>query len=294
MSKKVALVLSSGGARGLAHIGVIEGLIDHGFEISSIAGSSMGSVVGAFHACGKLDEFKEWICNLDRLEVFKLIDFTFSSQGFVKGEKVFKNLQKIIPDRPIEEMAIPFAAISTDLNSQKEKVFESGSMYQAIRASVAIPTVLTPLKTSDSLYVDGGVTNPIPADRVRRTKGDVLVVSNVNAFKPYKSAAKEKDKKEINQYAKRLEEIMTQIGKMIPGSSSAKKKLGFFDLLNDSLDLLQDRLTSELLKQYKPGLTVEVSREACTTFEFYKAREIIQAGRDAFEEALKKSELSST
>jgi NTE family protein len=292
MSKKVALVLSSGGARGVAHIGVIEGLIDHGFEISSIAGSSMGAVVGAFYACGKLPQFKEWIGNLDRIEVFKLIDFTFSSQGFIRGEKVFKNLEKFIPDRPIEEMQIPFIAISTDLNTQKEKVFDSGSMYHAIRASVAIPTVLTPLKSGDSLYVDGGVTNPVPADRVKRTKGDILVVSNVNAFKQYDSPLKKPEKKVSNQYTKRLEEMMNQISKVIPGASSAKKKLGFFDLLNDSLDLLQDRLTSELLKQYKPELRVDVSRDACSTFEFYKAKEIIQAGRQAFEEALKNSNLS--
>ncbi|MEQ8807471.1 MAG: patatin-like phospholipase family protein [Imperialibacter sp.] len=293
MGKKVALVLSSGGARGVAHIGVIEGLIHHGFEITSIAGSSMGSVVGAFHACGKLSEFKEWIGNLDRIEVFKLIDFTFSSQGFIRGEKVFKNLEKFIPDRPIEEMQIPFIAVSTDLNTQKEKVFDSGSMYHAIRASVAIPTVLTPLKSGDSLYVDGGVTNPVPADRVKRTKGDIIVVSNVNAFKPYVSPLKKPEKKESNQYTKRLEEMMSQISKVIPGSSSAKKKLGFFDLLNDSLDLLQDRLTSELLKQYKPELSVEVSRQACSTFEFYRAKEIIEAGRQAFEEALKASNLLS-
>ena len=293
MGKKVALVLSSGGARGVAHIGVIEGLIDHGFEITSIAGSSMGSAVGAFHACGKLSEFKEWIGNLDRIEVFKLIDFTFSSQGFIRGEKVFKNLEKFIPDRPIEEMQIPFIAVSTDLNTQKEKVFDSGSMYHAIRASVAIPTVLTPLKSGDSLYVDGGVTNPVPADRGKRTKGDILVVSNVNAFKPYVSPLKKPEKKESNQYTKRLEEMMSQISKVIPGSSSAKKKLGFFDLLNDSLDLLQDRLTSELLKQYKPELSVEVSRQACSTFEFYRAKEIIEAGRQAFEEALKASNLLS-
>ncbi|WOK06147.1 patatin-like phospholipase family protein [Imperialibacter roseus] len=95
MSKKVALVLSSGGARGVAHIGVIEGLIDHGFEISSIAGSSMGSVVGAFHACGKLPEFKDWISHLDRIEVFKLIDFTFSSQGFIRGKRFSRTWRKL-------------------------------------------------------------------------------------------------------------------------------------------------------------------------------------------------------
>lgn len=284
MRKKVALVLSSGGARGVAHIGVIEALLKHGYEITSVAGSSMGAVVGAFYACGKLDEFSKWITQLDRLEVFKLIDFTFSSQGFIRGEKVFKSLEKFIPDRPIEEMKIPFAAVSTDLTFRKEVVFESGSMYKAIRASVAIPTVLTPVKAGESLFVDGGVTNPIPADKVKRTPGDILAVSNVNAFIPYVSPVPATPK-ESNQYTKHIEELMKQIGKVIPGTRTPQTKLGYFDVLNDSLDLLQDRLTTELLKQYKPDISVSISRDACSTFEFYKAVEMIAAGKQAFEKA---------
>jgi len=285
MGKKVALVLSSGGARGVAHIGVIEALIEQGYEITSVAGSSMGAVVGAFYACGKLDEFSKWITQLDRLEVFKLVDFTFSSQGFIRGERVFKSLEKFIPDRSIEEMKIPFAAIAADLTSRKDVVFESGSMYKAIRASVAIPTVLTPVKAGESLYVDGGVTNPIPADKVKRTLNDIMVVSNVNAFIPYISPFPAKTPKESNQYTKRIEELMMQIGKMIPGTRTPQTKLGYFDVLNESLDLLQDRLTTELLKQYKPDISVSISRDACSTFEFYKAKEMIAAGRHAFEKA---------
>jgi NTE family protein len=162
MSKKVALVLSSGGARGLAHIGVIESLLENGYEISSIAGSSIGSVVGAFYSCGELDRYKDWVLSFDRMDVFNLIDFTFSVQGFVKGEKVFKTLEKMIPDRMIESLPIPFCAVATDIAAKKEKTFEHGSMYQALKASVAIPTVIKPVVIDGVTYIDGGVTNPIP------------------------------------------------------------------------------------------------------------------------------------
>ncbi len=292
MSKKVALVLSSGGARGVAHIGVIEGLIEKGFEITSVAGSSMGAVVGAFYACGKLPEFKKWICTLDRLEVFKLIDFTFSAQGFIRGERVFKSLKEFIPDCAIEEMKIPFAAVATDLHTREEVVFDTGSMYHAIRASVAIPTVLKPLQVGESVLVDGGVINPVPVNTVRVTNGASLVVSNVNAFIAYERPPARLSTKEASLYAKKLQEVKEQIYRLIPGPKSATKKLGYFDLLNDSLDLLQDRLTRELLKQYSPALSVNVSRDACTTFEFYRAGEMIDAGRAAFEKAYKDSALT--
>lgn len=289
MNKKIALVLSSGGARGVAHIGVIEGLLDRGFEITAVAGSSMGAVVGAFYACGKLEEYKKWICTLDRLEVFKLIDFTLSGQGFIKGERVFKSLKEFIPDCAIEEMKIPFVAVATDLTTHQEVAFDKGSMYHAIRASIAIPTVLKPLQNGESILVDGGVINPVPANLVKMSKGVGLVVSNVNAFIPYERPAFLLSKKETGLYAKKISEfkkqLAGQLAKFMPGPKPVNKKLGYFDLLNDSLDLLQDRLSKELLKQYSTELTVNVSRDACTTFEFYRAKELIEAGRMAFEKA---------
>ena len=283
--QKVALVLSSGGARGLAHIGVIEGLEAHGFEITSIAGTSMGSLVGAFKACGELDTYKKWAINLDRLDVFKLIDFTFSVTGFIRGEKVFKSLEEIIKDRPIESLAIPFAAVATDINHKKEKVMSAGSMYQAIKASVAIPTVIKPVNFEDHKLIDGGVLNPVPVNRVHRTQGDILVVSNVSSSKSYKSPSQSKEEDE-DDYLAMLNKFKNKWAKLLPGSSSAKEKLGYFELLNRSIDLMQDQLTELILQQSQPEILAEVSRDACNTFEFYRAEEMIQAGREAIEEAI--------
>ena len=162
MSKSVALVLSSGGARGVAHIGVIEGLLEGGYKIESISGSSMGAVVGAVYAAGKLPNFKEWISNLDKIDVFKLMDFTLSTQGFVRGEKVFNELKKFIGDRNIEDLSIPISIIATDIVGKKEVVFQKGELFTALRASAAIPSVLKPSIIDGIELVDGGLYNPIP------------------------------------------------------------------------------------------------------------------------------------
>ena len=184
-SKNVALVLSSGGARGMAHIGVIESLLENGYTITSISGSSMGAVVGGAYAAGQLEKYTNWLLQLDKLEVFKLIDFTLSAQGFIRGERVFNEMKKFISDRKIEELDIPFAAVAYDILNRKEVVFTEGSLYTGLRASAAIPNVLKPSSVDGAELVDGGICSPIPMDYVKRHRDDILVVSNVNASIPY-------------------------------------------------------------------------------------------------------------
>jgi NTE family protein len=289
--QKVALVLSSGGARGLAHIGVIEALEENGFEIASIAGSSVGSLVGSFYACGMLDVYKKWALQLDRLDVFKLIDFTFSVQGFIRGEKAFKTLEDMIPDCNIEDMNIPFCAVATNLKEKKDVALSTGSMYKAIKASVAIPTVIKPQLYDNIELIDGGVTNPIPIDKVKRHKGDILVVSDVNAATPYRPPRKTKQRIEQEEsYLSKIEAFKNRWSKLLPGNSSPKEKLGYFELLNRSIDLMQDRVATLIMQHYKPDITISVSRDAANTFEFYKAKELIEVGRLRFDEAFEQYE----
>lgn len=295
--QRVALVLSSGGARGLAHIGVIEKLQEEGYEISSIAGSSIGAVVGAYYACGKLDVYKKWVCDLDRFDVFSLFDFTFSTSGFIKGEKLFKVLAEIIEDREIDKLPIPFAAVATDINHQKEVVFKSGSMYEALRASTAIPTILLPVQRGEQLLIDGAVISPIPMNAVDRTNADKLVVVNVNANIPYErtqaqTTAEQKilDKK----YTVKLNAFMEKWRKTKIFSSNTQSKPGFFDLMTRSLDLMQDQLCNVIMQSHKPDLTINISKNACTTFEFYKAKEMIEEGRKAFDRAIEDTSLLPT
>ena len=173
MKRNVTLVLSGGGARGFAHIGAIEEIESRGYIINSIAGTSMGALIGGVYATGKMNEFKEWAYNLDKQQIFKLIDFSFTNQGLIKGDKVFKAMKKFIPDANIEDLKIKYTATAFDMAQTKEIVFREGSLYNAIRASISIPTVFTPVIVGDSVLVDGGVVNNIPISNAIRTKNDV-------------------------------------------------------------------------------------------------------------------------
>lgn len=291
MKKNVALVLSSGGARGIAHIGVIEALEEQGFTISSIAGSSIGAVVGGMYATGKLTAFKDWISEISRVDVLKLMDFTLSKNGFIKGEKVFTELRKIISDVDIQDLNIPFCALATDIETHSEVVFRSGSLYQAIRASVAVPTIIQPQTIGSMELVDGGVLNPIPMDAVQRTENDIVVAVNLNAPIEYEKPAnlkeKETEKKREQMFKNFFDPIRQKWEELVPQNKHPKPKSGLFDLLNKSFDLTQDTLCSYMIQTHQPEILVGISRHACGIFEFYRATEMIQEGKRAFEKALK-------
>ncbi len=180
MGKRVALVLGSGGARGYAHIGVIEELERRGYEITCIAGCSMGAVVGGIYAAGKLPEYRAWIESLDYLDVLRLVDVSFSL-GMMRGEKVFGRIREILGEVNIEDLAIPFTAVATDLTNQQEIWFQEGDLHQAMRASAAIPSIFTPVLQDQRTLVDGGLLNPLPIVPVVSSHSDLIVAVNLNA-----------------------------------------------------------------------------------------------------------------
>lgn len=179
--RRVALVLAGGGARGVAHIGAIEELERQGFEISAVAGTSMGALVGGVYASGYLEPFKEWMRALDKYKVFSLVDFALSTEGLVKGDRVMEAMKELVPDVQIERMPVPFAAVAADLLTGDEVVLDSGGLYDAIRASISIPSVFRPVHRDGRVLVDGGTVNPLPLNRVRREEGDLLVAVDVSA-----------------------------------------------------------------------------------------------------------------
>jgi len=281
MKKEVHLVLSSGGARGIAHIGVINALEKKGFTIKSIAGSSMGAVVGGVYAAGKLDEFTKWVCDFDRIDVFKLMDFTLSTQGFVRGDKVFKEMKSFIPECDIEDLSIPFKAIATDIINKKEVVFEKGSLYTALRASASVPSVLKPAVIDGVELVDGGVLNPIPINHVNKKNGELIVVSDVNAPIPYRKTQKSLEQKS------RFAPLIDRWNSFFP-KSEKRNSLSYFDLVVKSIDLMQDQISTLTIQTIKPDILVLVSRDICGIFEFYRSEELISYGKRAFKKSLKK------
>ncbi len=288
MKQKVALVLGSGGARGTAHIGVIRELISQGYEITSISGSSMGALVGGVYAAGKLDEYEEWLCNLDRMDVFNLVDFTLSTNGIIKADKVLKEIKTFIPDQKIEDLPISFTAIATDIRNKKEKVFSSGNLWEAIRASVSIPLVLTPTKINNLHFVDGGVLNPVPVNHVKRVQGDLLIAVNVNAQIPmHISGETEKKPNYIDQLKNgRLKGFREKLAQLIPVNK--KDSIGYFQLMTDTTSLMLSQISKLTLELNPPDLVIDISRQTCGTFDFHKAKEVVEIGKIVTSECIEK------
>ena len=292
MSKKktVSLVLSSGGARGLAHVGVIEELEKRGYEIIEIAGCSAGALVGGMYAAGKMPEFKDWICNLDRVDVFSLMDFTFSSRGFIKGEKVYSALKKVVPDCQIEDLSIPFSCNAVEVHTGKEYVFRKGSLYKAIRASGSIPSVFLPAKIEKNHFIDGGVLNPVPISLLSDPEETLVVVVDVNGLENEFIPPPQKDEsgKQFISLPSWLKDYQSKMRQFFPDEKKAESKTAYssLELVTRSFDLLQDRFCELLLEKYPVGVKIKISRKQAGTLEFHRSAEMIEIGRLKAKEAL--------
>ena len=292
MSKKktVSLVLSSGGARGLAHVGVIEELEKRGYEIIEIAGCSAGALVGGMYAAGKMPEFKDWICNLDRVDVFSLMDFTFSSRGFIKGEKVYSALKKVVPDCQIEDLSIPFSCNAVEIHTGKEYVFRKGSLYKAIRASGSIPSVFLPAKIEKNHFIDGGVLNPVPISLLSDPEETLVVVVDVNGLENEFIPPPQKDEsgKQFISLPSWLKDYQSKMRQFFPDEKKAESKTAYssLELVTRSFDLLQDRFCELLLEKYPVGVKIKISRKQAGTLEFHRSAEMIEIGRLKAKEAL--------
>lgn len=177
---KISLVLGSGGPRGWAHIGVIQELEARGHEIAAISGCSVGSLVGGVYAAGKLPEFTEWLLQLTKSDVRSLLDFTLTDPGVVKGERVLNEIKEIVGEPNIEDLSLPYTAVAVDILSGREVWFQHGPLFLAIRSSISIPTLFTPVMIGDRLLVDGGVLNAVPVEPTLAHTTDFTVAVNLN------------------------------------------------------------------------------------------------------------------
>jgi NTE family protein len=284
MGKDVALVLSGGGARGFAHIGVIKVLESEGYRITSVAGTSMGALVGGIYASGALKEFEEWVSSLDVMEVLKLTDVSISGKGIMKGKKVIDKMKEIVPDRNIEDLRIPYCAVATDIVNGSEKTFTTGDLFDAIRASISIPTVFQPFRIGQHYYVDGGLVNPIPINRVKRGEGDILAVVDVNADMPYDSPGTREETFSDNRYLKRISSIRMKTDKPIP--KNKKDDMGLFNLNTRSISIMLNQIAALTLRNHQIDIMVHVSKDSYGIYDFYKAAEIISEGERATRMAL--------
>ena len=329
MSKRIALVLGSGGARGYAHIGVIEELEARGYEIGCVAGCSMGAVIGGIYAAGKLPQYRDWISSLDYLDVLRLLDVSFRL-GAIRGEKVFGKMREIVGDIEIEDLPIPYTAVATDLTNQQEIWFQEGCLHQAMRASAAIPSLFTPVIQGNRMLVDGGLLNPLPIVPVVSSHCDLIVAVNLNSLnqKQYSlpvierpAAFKGKIDQLMGSLSARLpflrrdtdeeegERLLTETDNpwiepkppkdhedSAPKSASSSQVLGnvgpasLLELVNQSFEAMQTSLAQYKIAGYPPDILINVPKRVCRFFEFHKAPELIMLGRQIANDTLDKYE----
>jgi len=290
MKKKVALVLASGGAKGFAHIGAIEALEEAGYEITSIAGTSMGALVGGLYAAGGMEKVKEWMFTLTRKKVFNLVDLTFSPHALVNGTRVMTALQQLVPDCNIEDLPKPFCAVATDMKEGEEYVFRSGSLYNAIRASISIPMLFRPVEIDQKLLIDGGITNGLPLDKVQRTKGDILVAVNLEDYKW------EEQKKEtpISNGKEVALSKKSQIPKLHPirtfKNGIRMLSNNYVSMAYDTISILMKRNVELSLRLTPPDIYLNVEMGIYGSYDYDKAEEIYKLGKEQMREVLAKME----
>ena len=325
MKKEVALVLSSGGPRGFAYIGAIEELERRGYRITSIAGTSIGSLIGGIHAAGRLNELKAWLYDLDSWKVFTLMDLSIGKNHLLKGDKLIHAIKQIVPEIDIEDLRIPFKAVATDLYTGEEVVFDSGSLFQAIRASISIPSLFRPVRYGYRTLIDGGIANTLPLNRVHRNGNDILVAFNVNDVdvdevrkniidEANQAQEKAQQQKELDARTKavmdsiRHNPSMTFLDKMKLAGQQGRKVIehaindngadesheigeNYYGILTRTFSLMNhvnSKLAAEL---YRPDILVNMPFDAYGDISDYaKADEIAEAGRTLMKTALDRYE----
>ena len=282
MTKDIALVLSSGGARGLAHIGVIEELEAQGFHISSIAGTSMGALIGGIYAAGKLQEFREWMKSIDKRKMIELTDLSFSLNHLVKGNRIIDAIKKIVPDTKIEDLSIPYCAVATDLENGREVTFRKGSLFGAIRASISLPGYYEPVRINDMVLIDGGTVNPIPLNRVVRKKGDLLVGVDVSGH-DYKGQSQ---LQHFIEERRRQDKSLSQqiLNRLIPDNLD----FNYFTMLSRTSSIMI-RQNSKLMTQLThPDILIDIQLRRYGGFDYDKSEKLIAIGHKYAQRAIEK------
>ncbi|PMH28056.1 serine protease [Vibrio lentus] len=278
MEKTISLVLGSGGARGLVHVGIIRWLIEHGYQIRSISGCSIGALIGGVYAAGKLDEFEEWVTSIDQSDMAMMLDFSWQSSGIFKGDKIIDTLRGLIGEISIEDLPIPYTAVAANVADEKEVWLQSGSLFDAIRASISLPLFFTPHVINGEALIDGGVLNPVPIAPTFGDKTDFTLAVNLGG-------EPEMLQQEVTQVSLPTKEsnLHEKVVHFIDNlGSSVKSKMSFnfaaYDIANQAFDAMQSTIARQKLAAYPADITLEIPRNACGTLEFDRSQEMIDRG----------------
>jgi NTE family protein len=312
----VALVLGAGGARGFAQIGVIEALEARGLHVVAIAGSSSGALVGGLYAAGRLPDFRKWLLGLSRTAMLRMLDPVFGQPSLFGGERLIQALREQAGNHRIEQLAIPFTAVAVDLMRQREVWLRDGDLWDAVRASIAIPGIFTPHVVRGRALVDGGLLAPLPiaatrlsgahrliavdmhswpdrpvgrlatggvGDAIRQGNGNTAGASEVLMDAPATDpgAGHEAERSWITTWLARRfrDEARRQAPSSTLASIGLPGPLGFTELMARSLDTMQAQIARVQMALDPPELVIRIPRDACQFYEFWRASELIDIGR---------------
>ena len=272
----------------MAHIGIIDELIRNGFEIKAIAGSSMGALIGGVYAMGQLDVYTQWVTGLERRDVIRLLDLTFARSGLIKGDRIISVLRSLIGDANIEDLSIRFTAVATEVEGEKEVWFNHGSLFDAIRASISIPTVFTPHHYRGKHYLDGGLINPIPIAPTLEDETDLTIAVNLSG-KPEKDIevkppSPKNNNQQRNSYQIRIAQFIDEL--KLRFDRQPVGALGVLDVIIKSMNIMENTLAETQLITYSPDIIIEIPRDVCNFYEFHRAQEMIDIGRKRTEAIL--------
>jgi NTE family protein len=275
----VSLVLGSGGARGLAHIGVIHWLEANDFKIESISGCSIGAAIGGIYAAGKLDDFEHWVRAIAKVDIFTLLDLSWKKSGLVKGDKIINTLTELVGDVYIEDLPIKYTAVAADILNEKEVWINSGRLFDAIRASISLPLFFTPFRYKGIDLIDGGVLNPVPIPPTFSDETDLTLAVNLGGKMDINAkitAQRDFTSETKSPFAEKIAEFVESFSESTV--SKVSEEWGAYDIANQAFDAMQGTIARQKLAAYPADHVIEIARNACGTLEFNLASEMIELG----------------
>jgi NTE family protein len=287
--KTISLVLGSGGARGLAHIGVIHWLEENGYKIESISGCSMGALIGGIYAAGKLDDFESWVQAITKVDIVNLLDLSWKKSGLVKGDKIINTLTELVGDVVIEDLPIVYTAVAADIHNEKEVWMNSGRLFDAIRASISLPLFFTPFRYKDVDLIDGGVLNPVPIAPTFSDATDLTIAVNLGGKVDSKESVAV-DKISAAENISPFTEKITEFVENFTHSTVRRISTDWdaYDIANQAFDAMQSTIARQKLAAYPADYFIEIARNACGTLEFDRASEMIELGYRRAGESMEK------
>jgi NTE family protein len=293
--KTVSLILGSGGARGLAHIGVIHWLEENNFKISTITGCSIGALIGGIYAAGKLAEFEQWVRAITKVDMVTLLDLSWEKSGLVKGDKIINSLIELVGDQLIEDLPIPYTAVATDIKHHREIWTKSGRLFDAIRASISIPFLFTPFRSRGVDLIDGGILNPVPIAPTFADVTDIKIAVNLGGPVIFWEIM-EAEKITISEqpslsplWHDKIERFINHIRKS--SKEGRGRDWGAYDIAIQAFEAMQSTIARQKLAAYPPDIIIEIARNACRMLEFDRASEMIDLGYMKARERLQKRDL---